>query len=821
MRFLVVSIIVILFSVTATGQAKKRDKVKRKYRKVESVQIQTEPIFFRGKVRDADGNLLVGVHAHIPGLRKSVHTNGAGEYFFYKLPESKMRIYFSLMGYQNKYIDYVLKPGQNFHNITLDEDKAHFLPEITEYQNHEEHVQDVPYGSYVADADLFEKTAIVNVTELSDFLCGTFFSETGSINPLYVFRGIGSCGFSPGIFPRLAAKTDGVPVDPAFLPFEPFDMEKIIVNNGLQTGGGSYAEMGEIRYYSNSIKQDFGGYLTTGGGSFLRKEVVGAVNIPILKDKLYARTAGFYTNTDGYIKDNSGINLNGGRNTAGKVSLRFIPKYNMKLDLLVNYQKETKNGAGFILENISVPAVAEKDFFYQSNLSSPENLGSEKQLFSTILKYRYAQNEHFYWTTTSAYVKNSGKNNWDADGSVQPILNFKNEKADTRFYQDIRFNYSLFSRLNGAIGVDLVWAKRTQNLFFAGDGLQNGLFETGSLYELRSDILKDKTGGAYLNTSLQFLRRAVLFGGIRANYSWLKLSNGQSVNSGNSAFIFTPRETVEGKQKAFNINWNTGLQYFFTDNINLFIRYSTGQRNPVLHYNLAGELQEPEPEKLTTYEAGTKFSFWRRIFVSAIGFYQQFENLQQPVLKAGANFSEVTFDLQHFGNATIKGVEVKMKSEILKGLSVFGNYTFLKTSVSNGGTDSTNISRTLPYAPKHAVAAGIGTSVMITDNIRLFLSPWFTYKTDFRMGQVNSEGIEQSAYGTLNAKAGIELVKPALLLDLYAKNILNEKYIAAIGNDGNLLGIKTFLPGTPRFFGAKLTWKFVAVQKPYYKRKRK
>ncbi|MBT6004277.1 MAG: TonB-dependent receptor, partial [Prolixibacteraceae bacterium] len=66
----------------------------------------------------------------------------------------------------------------------------------------------------------------------------------------------------------------------------------------------------------------------------------------------------------------------------------------------------------------------------------------------------------------------------------------------------------------------------------------------------------------------------------------------------------------------------------------------------------------------------------------------------------------------------------------------------------------------------------------------------------------------QDAYGLLNINGGLELAEPNVILSVYGTNLLDEQYLTSGGNTGSLFGIPTFVPGAPRMFGAKLTWKF-------------
>jgi outer membrane receptor protein involved in Fe transport len=69
--------------------------------------------------------------------------------------------------------------------------------------------------------------------------------------------------------------------------------------------------------------------------------------------------------------------------------------------------------------------------------------------------------------------------------------------------------------------------------------------------------------------------------------------------------------------------------------------------------------------------------------------------------------------------------------------------------------------------------------------------------------------LEQDTYGLLHANLAFRFNKPGLTFSLFATNLLGEKYIIGAGNTGMMFGVPTYVPGAPRMFGAKLSWKWM------------
>ena len=172
----------------------------------------------------------------------------------------------------------------------------------------------------------------------------------GVDRPSFVIRGLTSDEVSPAAQPRISVFYNNVPISRANgAAVELFDMQQIDVLKGPQgTLFGRGAEIGAINYISNKPTSDFNGYVTAGIGNFNQRELNGAINIPIIKNKLFVRVAGIYDYQDGYIRNTFGGNLNGKNTLAGRFSASYLPSAKNKIDLVLNYQKDDNPGLGFM-----------------------------------------------------------------------------------------------------------------------------------------------------------------------------------------------------------------------------------------------------------------------------------------------------------------------------------------------------------------------------------------------------------------------------------------------------------------------------------------
>ena len=79
---------------------------------------------------------------------------------------------------------------------------------------------------------------------------------------------------------------------------------------------------------------------------------------------------------------------------------------------------------------------------------------------------------------------------------------------------------------------------------------------------------------------------------------------------------------------------------------------------------------------------------------------------------------------------------------------------------------------------------------------------------DAILKRLKNISIEEAWGVLLNFRAGVELPEQKLTLSVCGSNLLEEKYIVSAGNTGSLFGDPTQIPGAPRMFGTKISWKF-------------
>jgi outer membrane receptor protein involved in Fe transport len=244
----------------------------------------------------------------------------------------------------------------------------------------------------------------------------------------------------------------------------------------------------------------------------------------------------------------------------------------------------------------------------------------------------------------------------------------------------------------------------------------------------------------------------------------------------------------------------------------MYFGASQGRIPPVLKFSSTGEKQIIDPEKVMCLDLGFKTAILRRIWFDAAGFYQIYSNFQasewisSPIT---GRFSQLVIDNN---KAVSFGAESNLKAALLKGVDLFGNFAYIHARFNKVDSSDTRFQFSgnfLRLAPEFSFSAGLSLKIRLKKVLDLFVIPAYSWKSHFWSDNANTRGIDQEAYGILNGAAGFELKSLGLSLSAFAQNILDKRYIISGGNTGSMFGIPTFVPGSPRMIGTKLTWKWL------------
>ena len=439
-------------------------------------------------------------------------------------------------------------------------------------QKREQQVLDVPITMSVINAGFMEDNNITELDKLSEFVPGLQIRMQGVDRPSFVIRGLTSDEVSPAAQPRISVFYNNVPISRANgAAVELFDMQQVDVLKGPQgTLFGRGAEIGAINYISNKPTSDFNGFITAGIGNYNQKELSGAINIPVIKNKLFVRVAGIYDYQDGYIKNTFGGNLNGKNTIAGRFSASYFPSVKNKIDLVLNYQKDDNPGLGFMSMSYPNTESSNDPFGYVASIEQGNNLANQRDIFDATLTMKHFFNENNYLTSISSYRKIDTYSRWDGDGTAAAAIDMSEDDGSGQFYQEIRYNYSIKNKLNGSIGTSYWIDKASQNYWFSPNeqDMFHLFFNTGFLVgpdgqpnpvtnlppdpqlgplaglPLVTDHQEENFNNAtnqalegFADANYQLTNKLSITGGVRITNDWIQLTNSAQMTGGSPATL--------------------------------------------------------------------------------------------------------------------------------------------------------------------------------------------------------------------------------------------------------------------------------------------
>jgi outer membrane receptor protein involved in Fe transport len=748
---------------------------------------------------------------------------------------------------------------------SLQRDTTILLEEVVVTSQHgEQRLLDIPASITVVNARTLENAHVVNMEQLAGFVPGLNVLVQTPGRPNLVIRGLTSDEVSPTAQPRVSVYLNGAPVSRATMAItELYDMERIEVMKGPQgTLFGRGAQAGVISFITRKPSDSFGGYVTAGAGNFNMKHIEGALNTPLTANGLAGRFAGIYSYHDGYVKNTSGGLLNDKNTLGGRFALSYAPQAGkLKADLTVNYQKDNNAGTAFMSKKYANANGVADIFKYEATLDRDGDFYNRREVLATILNVRYYTDMKNYFSSITSIINNSADSRFDGDGTAAPAIDMAERGRAKQFMQELRYNFSYGNRFTGIAGVSF-WREdvshkytfRPDEQYLAAlmmkgfdmefllppgyqmivDGKPNPLpalsvppgvvpqIPNGIFMALPSRHVEDNYTEAvnsaydlFFDAAYEIVKRLTLTAGVRGTFEHFTITNRASMVEGEPSvlgafsgrspnFFFKPVDNHERKESFSALTWRAGLKYELDTRSNVYAGYARGRRPNVLQYDAQGQYEVIDPETLHSFDAGYRIVSQRFMFDAAL-YYNKYTNFQSW------RWEGMDYRQQNIDKATSCGAELSTRCLLNSNINLFGNYTYAHTAFDdrdNDGRPQLNRGNSFRLTPVHSFLFGLTAGTDISGNIRMSLTPSYSWKSHIFFEDANDKGIEQDAYGLLNANLAIRFKQQGLTLSLFGSNLTGEKYLIGAGNMGAMFGIPTFVPGAPRMMGVKLTWNF-------------
>ncbi len=221
----------------------------------------------------------------------------------------------------------------------------------------DERLQDVPVSVTALSAEALERSSVQELRSIGVLSPGlTFTNEGGGGNATLSLRGIGQIPLGEGT-PGVVIYVNNMALPPDGSNVPTYDIASIQVLKGPQgTLFGKNTLGGAVLVSSKAPDYHFGGYVEGTYGRFDYREIQGAVNIPLVEDKVALRIAGQIRRQDPRTGSfDGGPGFDNIHQDGVRVSLLVEPVEGLKSTTIAEYYKRHERFAGTYLIRQNFP----------------------------------------------------------------------------------------------------------------------------------------------------------------------------------------------------------------------------------------------------------------------------------------------------------------------------------------------------------------------------------------------------------------------------------------------------------------------------------
>jgi len=742
-----------------------------------------------------------------------------------------------------------------------------FTDIVVTARRQDERLQSTPVSISAFTADDLYRSSITRASDLQTVTPGLQVASAGSqSNPTLTLRGQRRTTIGEGA-PTVVIYENEVPLPVLASLIPTFDMSSVQVLKGPQgTLFGRNATAGAVLLYSTEPKYRFEGYLGARFGNYSRRELEGAINIPIVEDKVALRVAGQIARRAGYTKNlGLGPDLDNRRDESGRISLLLTPVDGIKnVTVFERFHSNDRGGSELLYGTYPNPSGGSgaarapgnaARFNCNTDLACDIDLQLARQqaigprrTYVDIAPYSRITLDSMSNTTTLSLSDDIRLKNifgyrtvkydflLDLDGTPLPIL------AATRVVRSKQLTDEL--QLSGKLLSDkLSWIVGG---FYLTDRPNGLIYDRVGVYTAPGAALINAY--AYRRTTSKAVYGQVSYD-LSAIVSGLKVDLGarrtwdRSVVCSAGVAASQPLigekdcssrgQTIGGKFAA--TTWTAGVNWQVSQNLFAYVTSRRGYRGggintPFLAPALAS-VQSYAPETITDVEAGIKASgrlAGAPFQISADAYRGWYKGIQRNYTPA-PNFDgdnnpandPTSGVIVNAGKAILQGVEFEARIKPVTGLSL---------SVSGAYTDAHYQSLTLPpvlvvanLIPANAVdnkfpfvpAWTYGAQAEYTKPLgragTLLLRTDVYHSDDFWLNDrpANDSAAFVRGYEVVNARLGLlDIAGSGLDLSVFVNNLFDNDYVSGTGNFAPGLSFVSVAYGAPRFYGVEARYKF-------------
>lgn len=709
----------------------------------------------------------------------------------------------------------------------------------------EENLQDVSLAVTALSQDELQTRGITTVTDLQYTVPSMTLYGPYRDSPILSIRGQG--GYTPGGSPSVVMYLNEVPMPTSVQagsaggvlggPGLFYDLENIQVLKGPQgTLFGRNTTGGAILVQTRRPDDTLSGNLQITAGNYDNRGIQGALNLPVIEDRLLVRLAVNSQKRDGFTKTAGTPSKPGGKRLddidffSGRLSATLRLGDAFENETIIDYLDADTQGTSSILRHVN-PGLALGPGLTLGQLApgledlyqQQQQLGNRRQLplsvdtRSSIDRTnitnitRYELSEQLTLRNILSYTKAEYFQTIDADGTPLPLFDPVAEVMSPY----VTRQYTEEIQLQGSHGL-MDW---TAGLFFLESPVRDhypmqrntAIFQDTYVGTREGERSKAIYAQSDFNLD-QWVDGLKLIAGVRYTEDTIIRKNRDLLADGSCTADFADAYCVtkdDGKFRAFT--GVLGVDYQLTADTLIYLTSRRGFRSG--GFNITGALpneQSYDPEYVIDLEAGIKSTLalgGAQLRWDAALYQQRYTDIQLPRFYADAHGRPVPV-IENTGKARITGFELQSDLRLTSNLSLGMHFSWIDydfTHLSSGVEKPivTNIPKYkyglnanyyLPVDPAHG---------------EIRLSANWNWQDDSYISATDDPYALQKSYGLLNLDATwSRIAGQPVDVSLFMTNVNNKNY--AIGGlpMSNLLGTSTLTYGEPRMWGVRIQYHF-------------
>ena len=704
-------------------------------------------------------------------------------------------------------------------------------------QRRAQNLQDVPASVAAVGGLALEQRGITSINTLSAVVSNLQISDPFGAGspPSFTIRGIASTDFSQNQSRPIAINIDeGIRQLPVFESMPLFDIDHIEVLRGPQGAlYGKNATGGAINIITAKPGFDTSGYLQAGFGNFGRFETEGAVQAPLIDDKIALRLAytvlkdsgtiqNIYPNT-GNVEQTDSYGIRGSLLVKPTDSLDFLLRY-------THYHSGGRNSgtyagnidftaAGFP-ELAAIPGANRENVgFFQND----QNYIGHRNINDDGLNLQANLRLSDRWKLTSITTYDSGK--WletvDADGlPIDQERDVDNSYNTRQLVQELRLTGKI-GRLQVLVGgfyshdhtdIALRYAYfidpactiscSSATLVGLNDG-SRGFIQSNSFTQDRDSY------SAYGRLEYELTDRLTVAGGVRWSHDDVRVSNYQAYLGDVADPLATQTIAPTALTAPFhNVSAEAVVTYKPADGFHTYASFKQGYRTGAINgqaFTDASEITAVQPETADSWEIGAKSQpLGSLLTLNAAAFYSIYHH--QHVTSVEVVNGTSIFPLRSVDRSRIYGAEVDATVKPTRRLGLSASVGYTNAIYTNGVIDGISVAgNQLSNAAKWSgnVAADWKAADVGRGSINLHLDGAFQSKVFFDVH--NTPDITDGGHFVADGTLSYDTAQYSVTA--WATNLLQTRYITYALNTSTE-GFNFKVRGNPREFGLRARYKF-------------